>query len=120
MKQKILVIAALLHDPDLLIFDEPDSGLDVTASLVLRHLIATLAARGKAILYTSHILDVVERLCTRVIVLHEGRVVADDSMNQLRTTLASSSLEQVFAHLVLRHDPGRIARDIADVVTVGA
>jgi len=120
MKQKILVIAALLHDPDLLIFDEPDSGLDVTASLVLRHLVANLAARGKAILYTSHILDVVERLCTRVIVLHEGRVVADDSVNQLRTTLASSSLEQVFAHLVLRHDPERIARDIADVVTVGA
>jgi ABC-2 type transport system ATP-binding protein len=120
MKQKILVIAALLHDPDLLIFDEPDSGLDVTASLVMRHLVAALAARGKAILYTSHILDVVERLCTRVIVLHEGRVVADDSVTRLRATLSSTSLEQVFAHLVLRQDPGRIARDIADVVTVGA
>src|SRR5579862_5116210 len=60
MRQKILVIAALLHDPDLLIFDEPDSGLDVTTALVLRHLIASLAGRGKAILYTSHILDVVE------------------------------------------------------------
>jgi ABC-2 type transport system ATP-binding protein len=120
MKQKILLIAALLHDPDLLIFDEPDSGLDVTAALVMRHLIANLAARGKAILYTSHILDVVDRLCTRVIVLHEGRVVADDSITQLRTLLASSSLEQVFARLVLHHDPERIARDIADVVTVGA
>jgi ABC-2 type transport system ATP-binding protein len=120
MKQKILIMAALLHDPDVLIFDEPDSGLDVTASLVLRHLVANLAARGKAILYTSHILEVVERLCTRVIVLHEGRVVADDSVHQLRTTLASSSLEQVFARLVLRHEPERLARDIADVVTVGA
>jgi ABC-2 type transport system ATP-binding protein len=120
MKQKVLVIAALLHDPDLLIFDEPDSGLDVTAALVMRHLVANLAARGKAILYTSHILDVVEKLCTRVIVLHEGRVVADDSVTQLRTLLASSSLEEVFAHLVLRRDPERIARDIADVVTIGA
>jgi ABC-2 type transport system ATP-binding protein len=120
MKQKVLVIAALLHDPDLLIFDEPDSGLDVTAALVLRHLIANLAARGKAVLYTSHILDVVEKLCTRVIVLHQGRVVADDSVKQLRTLLASSSLEQVFAHLVLRQDPERTAQDIADVVTVGA
>jgi ABC-2 type transport system ATP-binding protein len=119
MKQKILVIGALLHDPDLLIFDEPDTGLDVTSALVLRHLVANLAARGKAILYTSHILDVVEKLCTRVIVLHEGRVVADDSVHQLRTVLASSSLEEVFAHLVLRHDPERIARDIADVVTIG-
>jgi ABC-2 type transport system ATP-binding protein len=105
MKQKVLAIAALLHDPDLLIFDEPDSGLDVTAALVMRHLVANLAARGKAILYTSHILDVVEKLCTRVIVLHEGRVVADDSVTQLRTLMASSSLEQVFAHLVLSREP---------------
>jgi len=120
MKQKVLIIAALLHDPDLLIFDEPDSGLDVTASLVLRHLITKLAARGKAILYTSHILEVVERLCTRVIVLHQGRVVADDSVSHLRGLLASGSLEEVFTNLVLRQDPERIARDIADVVTVGA
>jgi len=119
MKQKILVMAALLHDPDVLIFDEPDSGLDVTAALVLRHLITNLAARGKAILYTSHILDVVERLCTRVVILHEGRVVADDSVTELRSHLASGSLEQVFAHLVLRDDPQRTARDIADVVTLG-
>jgi ABC-2 type transport system ATP-binding protein len=120
MKQKVLVIAALLHDPDLLIFDEPDSGLDVSAALVLRHLIANLAARGKAILYTSHVLDVVERLCTRVVVLHEGRVVADDSVQHLRTALASASLEDVFAQLVLRQDPGTIARDIVHVVTSGA
>ena len=97
MKQKILVIAALLHDPDLLIFDEPDSGLDVTAALVLRHLVANLAARGKAILYTSHILDVVEKLCTRVIVLHEGRVVADDSV-----TAASHAPGEQFARTGLR------------------
>jgi ABC-2 type transport system ATP-binding protein len=120
MKQKILIIAALLHDPDVLIFDEPDSGLDVTAALVLRHLVQNLAARGKAILYTSHILEVVERLCTRVIVLHDGRVVADDSVDNLRTTLASNSLEQVFAHLVLSREPEQIAKDIADVVTAGA
>jgi ABC-2 type transport system ATP-binding protein len=120
MKQKVLVIAALLHDPDVLILDEPDSGLDVTSALVMRHLVGNLAARGKAILYTSHILDVVERLCTRVVVLHEGHVVADDSVTQLRALLASSSLEQVFAHLVLRSDPERVAKDIADVVTVGA
>jgi ABC-2 type transport system ATP-binding protein len=120
MKQKILIIAALLHDPDVLIFDEPDSGLDVSGVLVLRHLVRNLAARGKAILYTSHTLDVVERLCTRVIVLHEGRVVADDSVHRLRTMLATSSLEQVFAHLVLRREPAQVAQDIADVVTTGA
>jgi len=120
MKQKILLIAALLHDPDLLILDEPDSGLDVSAALVLRHLIVDLAARGKAILYTSHVLELVERLCTRVIVLHEGRVVADDSVARLRTVLASASLEDVYTHLVIRQDPERIARDIAEVVTGSA
>ena len=61
MKQKVLIIAALLHDPDLLIFDEPDSGLDVTTILVLRHLVRALAARGKAVLYSSHVLEVVEK-----------------------------------------------------------
>jgi ABC-2 type transport system ATP-binding protein len=120
MKQKILIIAALLHDPDVVIFDEPESGLDVTAALVLRHLVKTLAARGKAVLYSSHILEVVEKVCERVIVLHRGRVVADDSVQQLRVLMSSSSLEEVFAQLVLRVDPEQTARDIADVVAARA
>lgn len=120
MKQKILIIAALLHDPDVVIFDEPESGLDVTTTLVLRHLVKTLAARGKAVLYSSHILEVVEKVCERVIVLHRGRVVADDSVQQLRVLMSSSSLEEVFAQLVLRVDPEQTARDIADVVAARA
>jgi ABC-2 type transport system ATP-binding protein len=68
MRQKVLITAALLHDPDVILFDEPESGLDVTTTLVLRHLVRTLAGRGKAVLYSSHILEVVERVCTRVIV----------------------------------------------------
>ena len=117
MKQKVLIIAALLHDPDLLIFDEPDSGLDVTTLLVLRHLMHTLAARGKAILYSSHVLEVVEKLCTRVIILHRGRIVAQDTIQQLRSLMARESLEEVFAQLVLEVDPEQTARNIADVVT---
>jgi ABC-2 type transport system ATP-binding protein len=120
MKQKVLIAAALLHDPDVLIFDEPDSGLDVATALVLRHLVRILAERGKAILYSSHVLEVVEKLCTRVIVLHRGRVVADDSVPQLRTVMARNSLEEVFSQLVLRVDPERTARDIADAVAVHA
>ena len=116
MKQKLLIIAALLHDPDVLIFDEPDSGLDVTTTLVLRHLVRTLAARDKAILYSSHILEIVEKLCDRVIVLHRGRVVADDSVANLQHLMTRHSLEEVFAQLVLRDDPERTAHDIADVV----
>ncbi len=120
MKQRVLLIAALLHDPDLLIFDEPDSGLDVTTMLVLRHLVRQLADRGKAILYSSHVLDVVERLCARVIVLHQGRVVADDTVDQLRRLKASGSLEEVFGQLVQRADPETTARDIAEAMAVHA
>ena len=120
MKQKVLVIGALLHDPDILIFDEPDSGLDVTTALVLRHLVTILAKRGKAILYSSHVLETVEKLCSRVLVLHHGRIVADEAVARLRTAMASSSLEEVVTHLMLRDDPEGTAREIADVVTARA
>jgi ABC-2 type transport system ATP-binding protein len=82
--------------------------------------VKTLAERGKAILYSSHVLEVVEKLCTRVIVLHRGRAVADDSVARLRDLRATETLEDVFAQLVLREDPERTAREIADVLTVHA
>ena len=116
MKQKVLLIAALLHDPDLLILDEPESGLDLTAGLVLRHLIPILAARGKTILYSSHVLDHVERLCADVVVLHHGRIVAEGPVSQLRAmTERNASLEDVIAQLVTTVDPARTAGEIADV-----
>jgi ABC-2 type transport system ATP-binding protein len=120
MKQKVLISAALLHDPDVLILDEPDSGLDVTTMLVMRHLVQTLAKQGKAILYSSHVLEVVEKLCNHVIVLHRGRVVADAAVDELRKVVASHSLEEVFSQLVLREDPERTAQDIATVVAARA
>jgi ABC-2 type transport system ATP-binding protein len=121
MKQKVLLIAALLHDPDLLILDEPESGLDLTAGLVLRHLIPILAARGKAILYSSHVLDHVERLCAEVVVLHHGRIVAEGPVSDLRAmTERNSSLEDVIAQLVTTVDPARTAGDIADVSGLSA
>jgi ABC-2 type transport system ATP-binding protein len=116
MKQKVMIIAALLHDPDLLVLDEPDSGLDVTATLVLRHLITTLARRGKAVLYSSHVLELVEKTCDRVIVIHRGKVVADNTVGGLRVLMNSGSFEDVFAQLVLRDDPAQTAANIADVV----
>jgi ABC-2 type transport system ATP-binding protein len=115
MRQKIVISAALLHDPDVVIFDEPETGLDVNTTMMLRHLVRTLAARGKAILYSSHILEVVEKVCDRIIVLQRGKVVADDSIARLRSVLSSSSLEGVFAQLVIRDDPEQLARDLADL-----
>jgi ABC-2 type transport system ATP-binding protein len=121
MRQKVLIVAALLHDPDLLILDEPESGLDLTAGLVLRHLIPILAARGKAILYSSHVLDHVERLCAEVVVLHRGRIVAEGPVAQLRAMMqSSSSLEDVIAQLVTTVDPAGTARDVADVAGLHA
>jgi len=120
MRQKVLITAALLHDPAVILFDEPESGLDVTTTLVLRHLVRTLADRGKSVLYSSHILEVVERVCTRVIVLYEGAVVADDSIDRLQTLMARSSLEGVFSKLVMRIDPELIAKDLADIAALGA
>jgi ABC-2 type transport system ATP-binding protein len=116
MKQKVMIIAALLHDPDVLVLDEPDSGLDVTATLVLRQLVVEFARRGKAVLYSSHVLELVEKACDRVIVIHRGNVVADDTVEALQRLMSRASLEEVFSELVLRADPERTAIDIADVV----
>ncbi len=115
MRQKIVISAALLHDPSVVIFDEPETGLDVSTTLMLRHLVRTLAARGKAILYSSHILEVVERVCDKVIVIHRGEVVADDSIARLRALMSSTSLEGVFSQLVIREDPEALARELADL-----
>ncbi len=116
MQQKVLLTAALLHDPDLLILDEPLSGLDVTSSLIVRNVIRSLAREGKIILFSSHILEMVEKICTRVMILFRGSLVADDSAERLRELMHLSSLEDVFSQLVIQEDTERIARDIVDVM----
>jgi ABC-2 type transport system ATP-binding protein len=100
MRQKILISAALLHDPDIVVLDEPASGLDVTSMLVLRSLVQQLAAEGKMILYSSHELEIVEKVATHVLILHESRVVAYDSVSRLRDLMKLPSLEQVFRKVV--------------------
>jgi ABC-2 type transport system ATP-binding protein len=116
MRQKVLISAALMHNPDVLIFDEPLSGLDVSAAMVVRCLFRALADSGKTILYSSHVLEAVEKLCSRVVVLNRGEMVANDSVEHLRERMARGSLEEVFATLVVRDDPERIARDMVDAV----
>lgn len=116
MRQKVLIAAALLHNPDLLILDEPFSGLDVTMALILKNLLKSLAREGKVILYSSHVLETVERICSRVLILHQGSIVADDSVERLRDLMSSPSLEDVFAQLVLQEDTERIAEDIVEVM----
>ena len=116
MRQKVLLSAALLHDPAVLILDEPFSGLDVTAALVFRSLLQALAGEGKMILYSSHVLEVVEKVCSEVLILHRGRVVAHDSVARLRDLRASASLEDVFSQLVMQEDAGTVASQMIAVM----
>jgi len=116
MRQKVLLIAALMHNPQLILLDEPFSGLDVASSLVLRSLIQELAARGKVVLFSSHELDTVERISSRVVILHRGRLVADDSIENLRTLMKLPTLEQIFSQLAVEQDTDAMARQIADLI----
>jgi len=116
MRQKVLITAALMHDPDIVVFDEPMSGLDATAALVFRHLLGSLARAGKTVLYSSHELEAVEKVCSRVVVLHQGHVVANDDVKRLRGLMKLESLEQIFAQLVFQEDPHRVADRIVDAM----
>ena len=116
MRQKILLAAALAHNPDLILLDEPFSGLDVGSALVLRDLIKNLAARGKTVLLSSHEMDTIERVCSRVIILSKGRIVADDSIEQLRTLMSLPTLERVFSQLALEQDTEIVSSEIVEVI----
>jgi ABC-2 type transport system ATP-binding protein len=116
MRQKILIIAALLHNPGLILLDEPFSGLDVASSLVLRSLIQELAARGKVVLFSSHELDTVERVCSHVVILHRGKVVADDSIERLRSLMELPTLEAIFSQLAVEQDSRTVARQMVGLI----
>jgi ABC-2 type transport system ATP-binding protein len=116
MRQKILLSAALMHNPDVILLDEPFSGLDVGSALILRSLIKELAARGKIVLFSSHELETVERVCSHVVILHRGKVVADDSIERLRVLMAAPTLEEIFSQLAVEQDSEAVSREIADLI----
>lgn len=116
MRQKVLIAAALLHNPDLVLLDEPFSGLDVGSALVLRSLIQELAARGKVVMFSSHELNTVERVSSHVVILHRGKVVADDSIVHLRSMMELPTLEEIFSQLAVEQDTASIARQFADLI----
>jgi ABC-2 type transport system ATP-binding protein len=117
MRQKVLLTAALLHNPELILLDEPFSGLDIATGLVLRRLIQELAARGKVVLFSSHELETVERVCSQVVILHRGKVVADDSIEHLRTLMSLPTLESIFSQLAVEQDTAAVSREIAELIT---
>ncbi|MGB7267000.1 MAG: ABC transporter ATP-binding protein [Terracidiphilus sp.] len=119
MRQRVLIAAALLHDPKLLIFDEPLSGLDVISARLFKDLLEMLAAQGKAILYISHVLEVVEQICNRVIVIAKGKIVADARPADLANLMSLPNLESVFAQLVQQQDTRALAQEIVEVMRSG-
>lgn len=118
MKQRVLIAAALMHDPKLLIFDEPLSGLDVLSSRLFKDLLLELTAAGKAVLYISHVLEVVEQICHRVVVIAQGKILADASPSQLTGLMELANLETAFARLVQQEDTRSVARELVEVIKV--
>lgn len=99
MKQKLLIISSLIHNPDLLFLDEPLSGLDANSVMTVKELLAELARLGKTIFYSSHLMDVVEKISSRIILINNGQIVADGSFDELKAMSKQGSLEQIFNQL---------------------
>jgi len=116
MRQRILLIAAIMHNPDIFIFDEPLSGLDVTSALIFKNLVHVLGQQGKLVFYCSHVLEVVEKICSQVLILRKGEVVAYDSIDRLRELMSQPSLEGVFSQLAEVDDGEKLANRILDVM----
>jgi ABC-2 type transport system ATP-binding protein len=112
MRQRIVLISAMIHDPELLVLDEPFSGLDVTSAMVLRRVIARLAERGKAIFFSSPVLEQADRLCTHLTVLRKGSAVGSGSMGEMHAGFGGLSLEEGFMQLTEQVDADAIATDI--------
>ena len=118
MRQRVLMAAALLHDPKMLVLDEPLSGLDVLSARLFRDLLHELASAGKAVLYISHVLEIVEQLCDRVVVIAEGKVLADAAPAELAQLMELPNLERVFAQLVRQQDTRAAAKAMVEVMRI--
>lgn len=99
MRQKVLISSGLLHNPDIIILDEPLSGLDANSVIIVKDLISKLAKDGKTIFYCSHMMDVVEKVSDRIVLINEGAVIADGSFEELQQQQGNQSLEKIFAHM---------------------
>lgn len=112
MRQKVLLISGILHNPDIIILDEPLSGLDANSVIVVKDLISQLAQQGKTIFYCSHMMDVVEKVSDRIVLIHQGQIVADASFAELQASMGQGSLEHIFAQLTSSGDSGHSAADL--------
>jgi ABC-2 type transport system ATP-binding protein len=111
MRQKVLIASALIHRPEVLFLDEPLDGLDANAALVVKEVLKQLAGQGKTILFCSHILDVVERICSRIVIINQGRQIADGTAAAICQQTSSTTLEEAFSRLTGVRDVERVAAE---------
>lgn len=119
MRQKVLIISSLLHDPDILFLDEPLSGIDANSVMIIKDILAKLAAAGKTIFYSSHIMDVVEKISNRIILLVDGHIAADGSFEELKEQNEEGSLEDIFNQLTGFYEHEQTADNITAIVQEG-
>lgn len=99
MKQKISIISALIHEPDVLILDEPMTGLDPKSSFELKQIMKEYAEQGKTVFFSSHVLEVVEKICTSIAIINKGKLVTEFSIHELQEKKADTNLEEFFLKL---------------------
>ncbi len=116
MKQKVLIVSALMHRPEVLFLDEPLTGLDASAALVVKELIRGLAAQGRTIFFCSHVLEVVERICTRIVIINEGRMIADGTAADIAAAAGASTLEQAFVAMTGTRDTAQVTHDLLEAL----
>lgn len=116
MKQKVLIASALLNKPEVLFLDEPLNGIDANAAMIVKELLKKLAGQGKTIFFSSHVLEVVERMCTRIIVISKGRQVVDGTPEEIIRSVGVDSLEQAFGRLTGSRDIGETTSDFLNAL----
>ena len=116
MKQKVLIVSALMHRPEVLFLDEPLTGLDASAALVVKELIRGLAAQGRTIFFCSHVLEVVERICTRIVIIDNGRTIADGTAAEIAASTGAATLEEAFVALTGTRDAAQVTHELLDAL----
>ncbi|WP_278599922.1 ABC transporter ATP-binding protein [Clostridium tertium] len=116
MKQKLILISSLIHDPEILFLDEPLSGLDANSVMIIKEILSYLAKEGKTIFYSSHIMEVVEKISDRIILINNGEIVADGNFEELKSNYKESSLESIFNEVTGFHQYKELAENFISVV----
>jgi ABC-2 type transport system ATP-binding protein len=116
MKQKVLLISGLLHNPEIIFLDEPLSGLDANAVILVKEILTQLKQNGKTIFYSSHIMEVVEKLSDRIVIINGGQIIANGSFQQLNTQAQGGSLEQIFTQLTGQGEQVSVANNFVDIL----